>query len=89
MTIKATDAITQGKVEKYEKEIREEQAKQREEAQRQQEAQALVNSLAGSSDAKRYKSLKGDVTDDLKEMRKAGQITKEQYKEAKRIFTKR
>lgn len=84
MTIKATDVVKhQQKVEKYEKEIREEQAKQREEAQRQQEAQALVNSLAGSSDAKRYKSLKGDVTDDLKEMRKTGQITKEQYEEAK------
>ena len=84
MTIKATDAVKhQQNVEKYEKEIREEQAKKREEAQKEQEAQALVTSLAGSSDAKRYGSLKDDVMDDLKEMKKSGEITKEQYNEAK------
>ena len=84
MAINATDSVKhQQKVEKFEKQIREEQAKQREELQKQQEAQKLVEFLAGSSDAKRYKSLKGDVTDDLKEMRKSGKITKEQYEEAK------
>ncbi len=84
MTIKATDAVKrQQNVEKYEKEIREEQARQREEAQKEKEAQALVNSLAGSSDAKRYGSLKDDVIGDLKEMRKSGEITKEQFQEAK------
>ena len=84
MTIKATDAVKhQQNVEKYEKEIREEQAKKRKEAQKEQEAQALVTSLAGSSDAKRYGSLKDDVMDDLKEMKKSGEITKEQYNEAK------
>ena len=65
MAINATDSVKhQQKVEKFEKQIREEQAKQREELQKQQEAQKLVEFLAGSSDAKRYKSLKGDVTDD-------------------------
>ena len=84
MAINANDSVKhQQKVEKFEKQIREEQAKQREELQKQQEAQKLVEFLAGSSDAKRYKSLKGDVTDDLKEMRKSGKITKEQYEEAK------
>ena len=84
MTIKATDAVKhQQNVEKYEKEIREEQAKKRKEAQKEQEAQALVTSLAGSSDAKRYGSLKDDVMDDLNEMKKSGEITKEQYNEAK------
>ena len=84
MTIKATDSIKhQNNVENFEKEKKEEQAKKQEELKKQKEAQALIDSLSGDSKEKSYKGLKGDVKAELRELRRSGEITKEQFKEAK------
>lgn len=82
-----TDSI---KTNKYEAKVAAEQkklqAKQeaiRKENEKKAAAADLVNSLAGYSDESKVRKVRGDIKDNLKEMYKDGQITKEEYEAAK------
>lgn len=84
MTINSTDAIkaSNSNVSKYEKEIREEQAKKREQAEKEKVARELVDNLSQYTEAKSVKSVQKDLKAALKEQKELKMISEEEYKQA-------
>ena len=84
MTINSTDAIkaSNSNVSKYEKEIREEQAKKREKAEKEKVARELVDNLSQYTEAKSVKSVQKDLKAALKEQKELKMISEEEYKQA-------
>lgn len=83
-----TDSI---KTQKYDAKVAKQQAKeqakldkQKKEAEKQAIARDLLNNLAGASDEKEVRKIRSDIKDNLEEMYKSGQITKEEYKQVKK-----